>query len=99
MLHHPFVDWDDLLSVGGQVYSLYVDAFHACILRHVYPEDFYMDLDKSGSQLGSDSDSNSDDASDESQDENYPLADFEVFAHHKPRDDFPYMDVAGSLGY
>ena len=30
MLHHPFIDWDDLLSVDGQVYDSYVDAFHAC---------------------------------------------------------------------
>jgi ATP-dependent DNA helicase PIF1 len=31
MLHHPFVDWDDLLSVDGQVYTTYVDAFCASI--------------------------------------------------------------------
>ena len=34
MLHHPFVDWIDLLSVDGQAYELYIDAFQAC--RHSY---------------------------------------------------------------
>ena len=37
MLHHSFVDWDDLLSVNGQVYDSYVDAFYACEQRHVHP--------------------------------------------------------------
>jgi hypothetical protein len=46
MLHHLFVDWDDLLSVDGQVYDSYVDAFHAYEQQHVHPEDFYIDLDK-----------------------------------------------------
>jgi hypothetical protein len=58
ILHHPFVDWDDLLSVDGQVYDSYVDAFHACEQWHIHPEDFYTDLDESG--LGVDSDSDSD---------------------------------------
>jgi hypothetical protein len=30
MLHHPFVDWTDLLSVDGQVYGSYIEAFRAC---------------------------------------------------------------------
>jgi hypothetical protein len=30
MLHHPFVDWEDLLVVDGQVYGSYIDAFRAC---------------------------------------------------------------------
>ena len=99
MLHHPFVDWDDLLSVGGQVYGSYVDAFHACTQQHVHPEDFYADLEESGSQPGSDTDSDSDDTSDENPDDNYPLADFEVFAHRRPQNDFPHMDVSDGLGY
>src|SRR3981081_2558722 len=37
MLHHPFVDWRDLLSVDGQVYSSYIDAFQACNQSHSHP--------------------------------------------------------------
>ena len=102
MLHHPFVDWDDLLSVDGQVYDLYVDAFHACEQQHVHPEDFYTDLDKSGlgvdSDSDSDSDTDSDDTSNEDSDNNYPLADFEILACRRPRNDFPYMNDEG-VGY
>ena len=30
MLHYPFVDWADLLTVDHQVYRSYMDAFQAC---------------------------------------------------------------------
>jgi hypothetical protein len=85
MLHHPFVDWNDLLSVDGQIYGSYIDAFHACEQRHIHSEDFYTDIEES--DLGSDSDSDgdsdtdSDDTSDEDLDDNYLMADFEVFAY------------------
>ena len=96
MLHHPFVDWDDLLSVNGEVYASYVDAFRACTQRHVHPEDFYTDLEESG-ELGSESDTDSDDSSDD-EDGDHPLADFEIFAHRRPQEDFPRVDIDG-LGY
>jgi hypothetical protein len=98
ILHHPFIDWDDLLSVDDQVYAMYVDAFRACIQQHVHPKDFYTDLEESG-ELGSDSDTNLDNSSDEGEDNNYLLADFEIFAHWRPQDDFPRMDISEGLSY
>jgi ATP-dependent DNA helicase PIF1 len=98
MLHHPFVDWDDLLSVEGQVYASYIDAFRACTQQHVHPEDFYTDLEELEG-LGSDSDTDSDDSSDEDEDNNYPLAGFEILARRRPRDDFPRVDVSEGLSY
>ncbi len=38
MLHHPFVDCADLLSVDGRVYQSYVDDFRACVRLHQHPE-------------------------------------------------------------
>jgi hypothetical protein len=37
MLHHPFVDWKDLLSVDGQMYELYINAFRAYNHLYTYP--------------------------------------------------------------
>ena len=98
MLYYPFVDWDDLLSVDGQVLAMYVDAFHACTQQHIHPEDFYTDLEELG-EPDSDSDTDSDSSSDEDENDNYPLADFEVFAYRRPQDDFPHMDIFGGLSY
>ena len=102
MLYYLFVNWDDLLSVDGQVYDLYVDAFHAYKQRHVHPENFYTDLDESGLGVNSDSDldsdTDSDDTSDEDSDNNYPLADFEILVRQRPCDDFPHVDDEG-VGY
>jgi hypothetical protein len=83
MLHHPFVDWDDLLSVDGQVYPLYVDAFRTCTQKHEHPEVFYMDLEESG-ELSLDSDTEQDDSSNKGEDNNYPLDDFEILARRRP---------------
>ena len=98
MLHHPFVNWDDLLSVNGQVYVTYVDAFHACIQQHVHPEDFYTDMEASG-ELVSDLDTDLDDSSDEDEDVHHPLADFEILTRQRPRDDFPRVDTSEGLSY
>ena len=43
MLHHPFIDWEDLLSVDGQLYESYIHAFQACTQSHTHPDDFYTD--------------------------------------------------------
>src|SRR5580692_1433760 len=98
ILHHPFVNWDDLLSVDGQVYTTYVDAFRACIQQHVHPEDFYTDLEESG-ELGSVSDTDSDISGDEGEDIHHPLADFEILARRRPQEDFPRVDVSEGLSY
>ena len=43
MLHHPFIDWEGLLSVDGQLYESYIHAFQACTQSHTHPDDFYTD--------------------------------------------------------
>ena len=104
MLHHPFVEWDDLLSVDGQVYNSYIDAFIACTEKHIHPPDFYTDPEaavNSDSDTDSNSDSDSDLGSDSdsiNQDTDHPLADFETFARRRPRDNFYHIDNLDELG-
>jgi hypothetical protein len=81
MLHHPFTDLTDLLSLDGCDYGSYIDAFQACRQLHTHPDDFYTDpVDDQ------DTDSE-DDASVYSECSDGPLADFEVFARRRPRND------------
>jgi hypothetical protein len=74
MLHHPFVEYTDLLSFDNRVYDSFTDAFQACQRSHIYLEDFYTDLQHE--------DSDSDDSSDKevSVEDDTPLDDFEAFA-------------------
>jgi hypothetical protein len=46
MLHHPFVDWIDLLSI---------DAFRACNQLHTHLQDSYTDLEAESSDLDDES--------------------------------------------
>ena len=95
MLHHPFVDWPDLLSVEDVTYGSYIEAFRACKRLHTHPQDFYDDLEGKGSD--SDSDSGDDDQDEAGND--YPLADFKAFARRRPGRDFTaYGDMLGTLG-
>jgi hypothetical protein len=93
MLHHPFTDWADLLSINGQVYKLYIAAFRACYHSHTHPQDFYTNPEAECS----DSDDESDEDPEEQADE-YPLADFEAFACWRPQEDFTQIDLLNSLG-
>lgn len=93
MLHHPFVNWTDLLSFDGHVYQSYVDAFRACLQLHAHPQDFYTDP----AAQSDDSDDDSDDDPQQQPDE-HPLADFEAFARRRPHEDFTCMDFLDSLG-
>jgi hypothetical protein len=79
MLHHPFTDWPDLLSVGNEIYVLYIEAFGACERLHTHLEHFYNDPEGEGSD--SDSESGDEDLQDE---DDSPLADFEAFARRRP---------------
>jgi hypothetical protein len=98
MLHHPFTDWPDLLSVENETYGSYIEAFQACKRLHTHPEDFYNDLEGEGSDSDSDSDSGDEDLQDEAENE-YPLADFEAFARRRPGVDFTTCrDMLNSLG-
>ena len=93
MLHHPFTDWADLLSVDSRAYGSYIDAFRACIQLHTHPQDFYTDLEAECSDLDDESEDPQEDA-----DDNYPLADFEAFARWRPQEDFTHMDLLDALG-
>jgi hypothetical protein len=93
MLHHPFVDWKDLLLVDGQDYRSYVDAFRACIQSHTHPQDFYTDPEAECS----DSDDDGDEDPQEQSDDEHPLADFEAFARQRPREDFTRLDLLDRL--
>jgi hypothetical protein len=57
-------------------------------------QDFYTDLEAKCSDLGSESE---EDPLEEDTD-NYPLADFELLARRRPREDLPYRDSLGGLG-
>jgi ATP-dependent exoDNAse (exonuclease V) alpha subunit len=94
MLHHPFVDWIDLLSIDGQVYGSYIDAFQACHHSHTHPQDFYTDPEAEFS----DSDDESEEDPQEEADDEHPLADFEAFARRRPQEDFTHIDLLDSLG-
>jgi hypothetical protein len=92
MLYHPFTVDTDLLTVDGQAYGSYVDAFWAYHHSHTYPEDFYTDPD------GSASDTESEEDEDKEMDIDYPLADFEAFARCQPQEDFTRVDPLEGLG-
>ena len=95
MLHHPFTDWPDLLSVENETYTSYIEAFRACKQLHTHPEDFYNDPEGEGSD--SDADSGDEDLRDE--DDESPLADFEAFARRRPEVDFTARgDLLNSVG-
>jgi ATP-dependent DNA helicase PIF1 len=94
MLHHPFTDWADLLSINGQVYGSYIAAFRACYHSHTHPQDFYTDPEAECS----DSDDESEEDPQEEADNDYPLADFEAFARRRLQEDFTQIDLLDSLG-
>jgi hypothetical protein len=97
MLHHPFTDWPDLLSVEAETYGSYIEAFRACRRLHTHPQDFYNDLE--GESSDSDSDSGSGDDNQDEAGNDDPLADFEAFARRGPGVDFTACrDMLGGLG-
>lgn len=91
MLHHPFTDYTDLLSVNGVIFESFTDAFTACQATHTHPEDFYTDLEEAAISDG-ESDVESVTASDDT-----PLADFEAFARRRPEDEYS-VTFMGDLG-
>ena len=93
MLHHPFERFTDLLSLDGCDYGSYIDAFRACRRLHAHPDDFYTDLVADGQDTDSE---DSESVRNESDDE--PLADFEVFARRRPRNDDLTCSFTDDLG-
>jgi hypothetical protein len=99
MLHHPFIDWTDLLMVDGWAYGSYIDAFRACSLSHNHPEDFYTDpVNEDENISDSGTETEGDLGPDDRSDINYPLADFEALARRRPREDFTEMDLGQDIG-
>src|SRR5439155_27224117 len=94
MLHHPFEGWEDLLTVDGQAYGSYIDAFRACKRLHTHPEDFYTDPEADVSDSEDESD---EDPAEDVQDDS-PLADFETFARRRPYEDLICIDLLDGLG-
>jgi ATP-dependent DNA helicase PIF1 len=93
MLHHPFVDLTDLLSIDGQAYGCFTDAFTACAALHNHPQDYYNDPVNPEPIEESDSDSDTD-----LEDEQGPLADFEVFSRRRPQNDLSELVDIEALG-
>ena len=93
MLHHPFEEWKDLLTIDGHTHDDYPAAFEACSSQHTHPEDFYVDPE--GSDDESD-DGNDDNDGDEAPDPE--LADFELFARRRGRGELITMDRLDGLG-
>lgn len=91
MLHHPFTGWTELLSVDGKAYSSYVEALQVCRRLHTHPGDLYTDVDQGHPDS---------DESDEGLDpeDDHPVADFELFARRRPREDFTRVESLQSLG-
>ena len=94
MLHYPFKRFTDLLSFNGSDYGSYTDAFRACKRLHAHPDDFYTDL------VADDQDTDSKEGEPllYQYDSNEPLADFELFACRRPRNDLTcsFTDDLGS---
>lgn len=78
MLHHPFTELSDLLTVDSQLHGSYVEAFQACSELHSHPSDFYVDPKDDDP----DDDEESDVEPDPEEDE-HPAADFEMFARRR----------------
>jgi hypothetical protein len=93
MLHHPFVSWTALLTVDGEAYGSYIDAFRACYHSHTHPQDFYTDPEAEFEV----SDGSDEDPEEQAEDE-HPLADFEAFARRRPQEDFTCIGLLDSLG-
>jgi hypothetical protein len=93
MLHHPFVHWDDLLTVDSQAYESYIQAFQACRGSHSHPQDFYTDPEAEEAE-----EEESEEDPEEQPEDEHPLADFEAFARRRPQEDFTHVDPLDSLG-
>ena len=92
MVHHPFVNDADLLTVDGQIYESYTEAFQACCRSHTHPEDFYTDPDVESAE------SENGEEEEEEVEEDVPLADFEAFARRRPHGDVTWIDPLDGLG-
>lgn len=95
MLHHPFSDDSDLLSVDDERYTTFAEAYQACSASHRHhPEDFYTDPPEEPE------DPDQEEFEDPSQvDPQDPqLNDFEQLAQRLPNRDAETTDRLDSLG-
>jgi hypothetical protein len=93
MLHHPFQRFTDLLSFDGCDYGSYIDAFQACGRLHTHPDDFYADRRADNQDTDSE-----DDESVRNESDAEHLADFELFARRRPRNDDLTCSFTDDLG-
>jgi hypothetical protein len=96
MLHHPFSQVEELLSVNRVVYSSYIGAFTAFCQHHSHPEDYYVDLGPDLDELGDSNDEDPDNL-EPNPEVGAPLADFEAYAQRR-LDDLGQLDRLGGLG-
>lgn len=99
MLHHPFENFVDLLSVDDVVYDGYATAFEACQQLHSHQDDFYGDPPPDQPE-SDDEEQESDDEEEElgGEDEDEPLADFEALARRNPHCELPCVDFMHDVG-
>ena len=77
MLYHPFIAWDDLLTIDNQVYRSYTEAYSACKRLHDHESDFYNDVNPEPNTGEEEEDS---DTEPDLKEDNIVLGDFEILA-------------------
>jgi hypothetical protein len=94
MLHHPFVSWDNLLTVDDNVYGSFPDAFRACQANHTHPPNCYTNPSKENkSDKEENEDKDKDNVADADNDAiQAPLTDFEAFARRRPSNNNDLLD-------
>jgi hypothetical protein len=101
MLHHPFVDPDELL-VDGVRFDTFSDAFRSCQESHSHPPDFYEDpMDPDAVNDDIDTDSEYDDLEEEGvrdHDED-KVSNDEMYARRGPRNDLSRKQDPQNLGH
>jgi|SRR5450432_1585407 len=95
MLHYPFSQVEELLSVNRVVYSSYIKAFTACCQHHSHPEDYYVDLGPDPNKSGNSDDEDLDDLEPDPK-VGAPLIDFEAYAQ-RWLDNLGQLDGLGGL--
>jgi ATP-dependent DNA helicase PIF1 len=101
MLHHPFVNPDELLVVDGVRFDTFSDAFRSCQESHSHPPDFYEDpVDPDAVDDDIDTNSEYDDLEEEGvrdHDED-EVGNDEMYARRGPRNDLSRIEDPHNLG-
>jgi hypothetical protein len=101
MLHHPFVSWDNLLTINNNVYKSFPNDFQACQANYTHLLNCYTDLPKKDK---SDKEKNKDKNKDNVANTNNnaiqaPFTDFKAFARQRPGNNNDLLnDLLNALG-